>query len=807
MTSFKKIALYNLAVVLFYISSGFLGLLLAVPPGYATAIWAPSGIALGSVLVWGLRTLPGIFIASFILNFYVTFNNAGNVFDFLNLFIGLITGIGALLQALLGWWLVKRFIQLNSLHLPKEVLVFALLTGPVSCVVAATVGNVGLSLLQVMSFDNFALSWATWWIGDCIGVLIFTPVFLITFAKPRKLWRSRILPILLPLCLTFIIVIIAHIFYSQSELKRVQSKFAELTQSKLNQMTDELRETAHTLSLLLTTTATINKEVFKQQANLLLQENPIIQSIYWVPKVTNRDDFEKKYNLEILDKNLGKYSPSINKSLYYPILLTVPKNQKSFPNGYDLSSNPILIAKLKTPNETSINLNNNDKPDTVFITSAVYRSTHLAGFTVLEINLIKLFNQIFDNFLYYSSLSIKLNSPGLDIKPIFEIYNKKSQVGQTRLFHIRYKNYFANSTWEITANLSPYFINHEYSWQVWSALTATLFFCVLMNLILFILYGQRYLIQFLVEAKTVQLNTEKAKNLLLLNAATEGIFWLDINYKITFINPAAEKLLGYLSDELKDESINKVLGEKITISPNAQIENSSIHNAIQKKTVIKIKEAVFLKKNHSHLWVEYTCIPIIINHQVKGAAVIFSDITERLENEMKLIKMAHFDPLTKLPNRLSFFDYLKHSLARAQRSNTQLGVCFIDIDNFKTINDTYGHVYGDKLLITIPVMIIPHLRKIDYLARIGGDEFGLIFEEFHERNDLIKIFERILSTFHSPIKIDDQYIKASITIGVAIYPKNGTDIPTLFNNADIAMYQGKSKGKSTFSFFDEDETD
>ncbi len=587
----------------------------------------------------------------------------------------------------------------------------------------------------------------------------------------------------------------------------MQSKFATLTQQRLNHLSDDLTETAQKMSLFLTITPTIDKEVFQNQANLLLQENPIIQSIYWVPKVTNRDEFERKYNLEISDKNFGNYSPSNKKSLYFPILFNASRNQNIFPNGYDLSAIPTLFDSLKTPNETSIKLIKNSQLETVFITSAVYRKAELAGYTVLQINLVKVFNQIFDNFLYYSSLSLKLYSPGLDGKPVFEINNKKNQLGQTRLFHISYENNFANSTWDIRATLSPFIINHEYSWQVWSALTATLFFCVLMNFILFILYGQRYLIQFLVEAKTAQLNTEKAKSLLLLNAASEGIFWIDINYKITFINPAAEKLLGYSSDELNDESINKVLDEKITASPDAQIVNLPIPNAIQGKTIIKIKEAVFLKKNHSHLWVEYTCIPIIINHQVKAAAVIFSDITERLENEMKLIKMAHFDPLTKLPNRLSFFDYLEHSLARAQRNNTQLGVCFIDIDNFKTINDTFGHIYGDKLLIILPGLIIPHLRKIDYLARIGGDEFGLIFEETHEHNDLIKIFERILTNFHNPIKIDDQYIKTSITIGVAMYPKNGSDIQTLFKNADIAMYHGKAKGKSTFSFFDENSTD
>ena len=808
----KNTVLYNLAVIFIYATSGFLGLMLAVPPGYATPIWVPSGIALGSLLVWGLTTLPGIFLGSFFLNFYITYNNDGYVFDLLNLFTGIITGTGAILQALFGWWLVKYFVKLNNpLHLPKDILIFALLTGPVSCVVAATISSVGLYSIGLISPENFSINWVTWWIGDSIGVLIFTPVFLVSFAKPAILWRSRTTPILLPLCLTFFIVILSHIVYSQSELRRVQLKFFELTQYKLNHLTNELKlttETANAITLFLSTTPKIKKEDFEHDGALLLQENPTIQSIQWVPKISNRDDFEKKYHLKIIDNITGNNNPSQNKSVYYPILFMVSKNTPTFPLGYDLSSNLKLTELLNLNTRKNVPVfsiipRSRDTIDKVYMSSAIYRDGKFTGFAILEINLLNLFNKTFKNFLNYSNLTIQKSSSDINKQPLFEIYSKNTPKGHTRLLNVSYKNYFAGSTWDIHATSSTSFITHEYSWQVWSSLVTTLLFCVLMNIILFFLYGQRYLIQYLVDAKTMQLKTEKAKNLLLLNAALEGIFWIDVEYKITFINPAAEKILGYSSDELKDKSIVKILNEQITAPPAYQIENSSIYQAMENKTVIKAKEALFWTKQGTSFWVEYTCIPIIINNLVKGAAIIFSDISERLENENKLKKMAHFDPLTKLPNRMSFFEYLEHAIARAVRNDTQLGVCYIDVDNFKNVNDTFGHIYGDKLLTLLPILITPYLRDIDYLARIGGDEFGLILEETHKINDLAKTFERILSVFANPIKIEDREIKTSISIGVAIYPKNGIDSETLLMNADIAMYQAKSKGKSTFSFFSE----
>ncbi|MGQ3891805.1 bifunctional diguanylate cyclase/phosphodiesterase [Legionella sp. CNM-4043-24] len=585
-------ALYNLTVMFFYVTSGYLGLMLAVPPGYATAIWAPSGIALGAVLVWGLRTLPGIFAGSFLLNFYVTLVNAPAGFSLVTLLTGGITGTGAVLQALTGWWLIKRYVGFhNPLHIPKDILMFALLSGPVSCVVATSVSNAGLYAIGIMPPENIMASWITWWIGDIIGVLIMTPVFLILFARPRQLWRNRIIPILMPLCLTFFVVIFAHFFYRQSELNRVNEKFSIMSHQQMH-------------------------------------------------------------------------------------------------SGLDTSS-------------TSY--------------------TH--------------------------------------------------------------------------------FLNREYSWLVWSSLTATLLFCALMNIILFILYGQRYLIQYLADAKTIQLRTEKAKNLLLLNAAGEGIFWIDTDYNITFINQAAENLLGYSSHELKDQSIMKVLYEANHEKPSFYIQKSPVYQAIREKTVIKIKEAMFWRKDNSCFWVEYTCIPIIISDQVKGAAIIFSDITERLDNENKLMRMAHFDPLTKLPNRLSFFEHLEYALGRASRNQSQLAICFIDVDNFKYINDTFGHLYGDKLLTVLPGLIMPHLRDIDYLARIGGDEFGLIFEDTPKSTDLTKVIERILQAFKEPLSIDDNEISASISIGIAMYPANGHQIETLLQNADIAMYQAKKMGKSTFAFY------
>lgn len=806
-----KAVKYNFAVVFIYTITGFLGLLLAVPPGYATTIWPPSGIALGFVLIYGLSCLPGIFIGSFILNFYVTYSIYGNITELVTIETGLITGTGAVLQALFGWWLIKVFVKLdNPLHLPKDILLSALLMGPVSCVVNSTFSNVGLYLNGIISADNFLTSWVTWWAGDSIGVLIFTPVILVAFAKPAHLWRCRFVPILIPLCLTFLIVIFAHIFHSQSELKRVESKFIELTNYKLNQLVGKLALTSEIgkgVALFFAMKPEINKSEFQSFGTKFLQENSIIQSIQWVPKITNPEEFKNKFHIEIISENsIPVDQLNLNGRVHYPVLFSAPENGSIFPGGYDLSVIFKADEVVQNSSKEQISafpmiLSHNGSIHKMFIVAPVYNKDEINGFILLQIDIVTLYKNTFNNFLKYSNITISNNSNEHDEKSRLEIYNNPLSVQSTKLFHTSLNYQFAGKTWYFSATSSPSFINQEYSWGVWQSLTTTLFFCVLMNIILFILYGQRYLIQYLAEARNLQLQTEKAKNKLLLNATGEGVLWIDLDCDIAFINSAAEKILEYTSDELKDESIYKILIEKIHKEAPPSIESLAVYRAIHEKTVVRIKEAVFWRKDHSYIWVEYTCIPIIIDNEVKGAAIIFSDITERLDNENKLMNMAHNDNLTKLPNRLSFFEFLEHAIARAHRNKNQFGVCFIDVDNFKHINDTFGHIYGDKLLMILSGKIKPYLRDADYFARIGGDEFGLVFEHTYRVNDLSKIIKRILAAFDKPILVDDQCIKASLSIGIAIYPVNGADSETLLKNADNAMYQSKAKGKSTFSFY------
>jgi diguanylate cyclase (GGDEF)-like protein len=172
------------------------------------------------------------------------------------------------------------------------------------------------------------------------------------------------------------------------------------------------------------------------------------------------------------------------------------------------------------------------------------------------------------------------------------------------------------------------------------------------------------------------------------------------------------------------------------------------------------------------------------------------EIDKRTEVQEKLKHLAYHDYLTGLPNRLLFLEELRHAIFLADRSETILSVMFLDLDGFKMINDTMGHAVGDELLIEVAKRLKNTVRKSDGVARIGGDEFVVVFENIKEFDGIKIMTDKVLASFNQPFKINDQEIFVKTSLGVATYPINGNNAETLIQNADIAMYRAKEMGRN-----------
>ncbi len=200
---------------LFYITAR-LGLILAIPPGYATAIWLPSGIALAFILLFGYYVSPAIWIGSFLVNYQMSgaFLVASSI------------ALGSMLQAILGAYLVRRFVGFpNPLSSDKDIMGFLILGGPISCLFAATWGVSTLLITNQVPLGEFFYNWFTWWSGDTTGVLVFTPIILIWTAQPQELWQKRRLSVGVPLCCLFSILVVFFMYTSRWKDEKLVDEF------------------------------------------------------------------------------------------------------------------------------------------------------------------------------------------------------------------------------------------------------------------------------------------------------------------------------------------------------------------------------------------------------------------------------------------------------------------------------------------------------------------------------------------------------------------------------------------------------
>ncbi|MDX1455588.1 MAG: EAL domain-containing protein [Gammaproteobacteria bacterium] len=176
----------------------------------------------------------------------------------------------------------------------------------------------------------------------------------------------------------------------------------------------------------------------------------------------------------------------------------------------------------------------------------------------------------------------------------------------------------------------------------------------------------------------------------------------------------------------------------------------------------------------------------------------------RNQVQEQLRHMANYDRLTGLPNRAMFHDRLNHALSKARRANREIAVLFVDVDRFKSINDSMGHHTGDRVLRSIAKRLMRCVRSSDTVARLGGDEFTVILEEFEDLDTVVSVCERILETTAEPLVIADGDMQLTCSIGISLYPNDASDSETLLQNADTAMYRAKKSGRNGYSFFTPD---
>ena len=280
-------------------------------------------------------------------------------------------------------------------------------------------------------------------------------------------------------------------------------------------------------------------------------------------------------------------------------------------------------------------------------------------------------------------------------------------------------------------------------------------------------------------------------------AASEFVWEHDLEKRLTYLSPKVFNVLGYTDAELLGRCITELMppGEADRVA-----EWLTEHR--RPDGGFRELEHMMLTKSGATVWVTINAIPI----RDEAGAIIGTrgtarDITDRKRAEERISQLATRDSLTGLPNRVLLHDRLEQGLVNARRNRESLALMFIDLDRFKTINDSLGHDVGDKLLQEVAARMQACLRKGDTLSRLGGDEFVVTAEGLQHAEDAAQVARKILLALAKPLDIAGHTLTTSASIGISIYPSDGEDIQTLMKNADTAMYYAKERGRRNYQFF------
>ncbi|MHB1143373.1 MAG: putative bifunctional diguanylate cyclase/phosphodiesterase [Thiobacillus sp.] len=296
----------------------------------------------------------------------------------------------------------------------------------------------------------------------------------------------------------------------------------------------------------------------------------------------------------------------------------------------------------------------------------------------------------------------------------------------------------------------------------------------------------------------VRLRDSESRVQAMLNNVDEGIVTISERGEIELFNPGAERLFGFRNAEAVGRNVSLLMPE-----PHRSEHDAYIARYLQtgEAHVIGVGREVAGQRKGGEIFPMDLRISEFYLAGRRHFIGIMRDITERKAAEAKILHLANYDALTGLPNRNLAQDRIQQAIARAQRSGTQFAVMFIDLDHFKTINDSLGHNVGDALLQMVAGRILACLREEDTVGRQGGDEFIVLLGSLNSPKDAAVVAHKILHALSAPCSINERELHTSASIGIAIYPEDGRGAEALLKNSDTAMYHAKESGRSNCQFF------
>ena len=294
---------------------------------------------------------------------------------------------------------------------------------------------------------------------------------------------------------------------------------------------------------------------------------------------------------------------------------------------------------------------------------------------------------------------------------------------------------------------------------------------------------------------------EKERAQVTLNSIGDAVMSTDVTGKITFLNVVAERLTGWAVPEAQGRYMDEVF--KIVDAATRDTIVNPMEIAVEQNRVGHLPgNCILIRRNGDELYIEDSAAPIHSRDgRITGSVIIFRDVSMARKLAEETVHASQHDFLTGLPNRLLLNDRLGQAIALAKRHGGEVAVVYMDLDGFKHINDSLGHMVGDKLLQSVAGRLRKEIRTADTVSRQGGDEFVILLQDVQSREDAEVVAKKIIESVSAVHSIGEHQLYVTASVGVSLYPEHGLNPETLMKNADTAMYHAKASGRQCFQFF------
>jgi PAS domain S-box-containing protein len=567
-----------------YALAGKLALLMAIPPGYATAVWPAAGLALAALLVLGTRFWPAVLVGSFLVNIGTSFDASSRSTIVRSIAVAAGIGAGAALQAAVGAKLIRRVVGFpTSLSLEWDVGKFLLLGGPLSCLVNASVGVLVLALASVIKPAQIPFSWWTWWVGDTIGVLLVTPLALIWTAEPQHVWRARRGPVAVPLIVCATLVIAIFVYASRQDEHRIHNDFELRTDRLADAVKGDLAayvETIHAIRSYYEAAGEVDRAAFARFVERSLDRHPGIQALGWalVVREEQRSVYEQDVRAEGLsDIRLFELSadrrrvPAAVRSEHVVVHFIEPAEGNRTALGFDTASDPVRLAALQRARASNdliatsrITLVQETKREHgILAVLAVHAEAptirgaerSVRGFAVGVFRL----GQLLSSALHGHDLQgVDVQLLDLSGSPRAGMLASLRSGAQARFeisAHLRSETAldFGGREWLLRFAPSPEYAFLHRSWYAWAVLALGLLFTSLLGAFLLVVTGRAAAVEQQVQSQTFELS--QRERLLrhqneLFQRISDAVMTSDAQFRVTSWNKGAELIYGWKAEEI-----------------------------------------------------------------------------------------------------------------------------------------------------------------------------------------------------------------------------------------------------------------